>query len=369
MLAGALIAALLAVFAIKYVVNQVVLGVVLNLLALGLDRLPLRRGDGAELELVQQRRHARGAQDSAAGQHPDHRTVAVRPEHHRVPDLRADLRRRHPAVPYPMGAADARGWRAPEGCRHGRHQRAAHPLYQRADRRHARRSRRRVVNDRQQLGLREEHDRRPRLHRARGGHLRPLESARRGRRRAAVRVRDRRCRPCCHSSTRRSRSPRTSSACCPTSPPSSRWQAWSAACARPPPTANRTRADERRDQLAGVAHRGPSCDDIGVLRRTRSSPSVLRLSSTMAASSSAATSRTRRTDSPCVPSAESFLRWLPPVVDGSSLWLASTVPGVALMPCGRCRQLLWEFGGADMLIDHQSGPLPLSEPAAARVRA
>jgi cytidine deaminase len=35
--------------------------------------------------------------------------------------------------------------------------------------------------------------------------------------------------------------------------------------------------------------------------------------------------------------------------------------GAALMPCGRCRQLLWEHGGADMLIDHQSGPLPLSD--------
>ena len=35
--------------------------------------------------------------------------------------------------------------------------------------------------------------------------------------------------------------------------------------------------------------------------------------------------------------------------------------GAALMPCGRCRQLLWEHGGAHMLIDHQSGPLPLSD--------
>jgi cytidine deaminase len=34
--------------------------------------------------------------------------------------------------------------------------------------------------------------------------------------------------------------------------------------------------------------------------------------------------------------------------------------GAALMPCGRCRQLLWEHGGADTLIDHASGPLPLS---------
>jgi len=35
--------------------------------------------------------------------------------------------------------------------------------------------------------------------------------------------------------------------------------------------------------------------------------------------------------------------------------------GAALMPCGRCRQLLWEHGGAHMLIDHASGPLPLSD--------
>ena len=35
--------------------------------------------------------------------------------------------------------------------------------------------------------------------------------------------------------------------------------------------------------------------------------------------------------------------------------------GEALMPCGRCRQLLWEHGGADMVIDHASGPLPLAD--------
>jgi cytidine deaminase len=35
--------------------------------------------------------------------------------------------------------------------------------------------------------------------------------------------------------------------------------------------------------------------------------------------------------------------------------------GAALMPCGRCRQLLWEHGGGEMLIDHPAGVLPLSE--------
>jgi cytidine deaminase len=32
-----------------------------------------------------------------------------------------------------------------------------------------------------------------------------------------------------------------------------------------------------------------------------------------------------------------------------------------LMPCGRCRQILYEFGGKDLLIDHPDGPLPLGD--------
>jgi cytidine deaminase len=35
--------------------------------------------------------------------------------------------------------------------------------------------------------------------------------------------------------------------------------------------------------------------------------------------------------------------------------------GALLMPCGRCRQLLLEHGGPDMLIDHPAGPRPLSD--------
>ena len=35
--------------------------------------------------------------------------------------------------------------------------------------------------------------------------------------------------------------------------------------------------------------------------------------------------------------------------------------GTALMPCGRCRQLLWEHGGADCLLDSVSGIKPMSE--------
>lgn len=35
--------------------------------------------------------------------------------------------------------------------------------------------------------------------------------------------------------------------------------------------------------------------------------------------------------------------------------------GQRLMPCGRCRQLLWEHGGARLLVDTPDGVLPMSE--------
>lgn len=35
--------------------------------------------------------------------------------------------------------------------------------------------------------------------------------------------------------------------------------------------------------------------------------------------------------------------------------------GRPLMPCGRCRQLLLEHGGPDLLIDHEAGPKRLAE--------
>ena len=34
--------------------------------------------------------------------------------------------------------------------------------------------------------------------------------------------------------------------------------------------------------------------------------------------------------------------------------------GSVIMPCGRCRQLLWEHGGAECLVYTPSGSLPLS---------
>jgi cytidine deaminase len=34
--------------------------------------------------------------------------------------------------------------------------------------------------------------------------------------------------------------------------------------------------------------------------------------------------------------------------------------GNRLMPCGRCRQLLYEFGGDELLVDTPKGVLPMS---------
>jgi cytidine deaminase len=35
--------------------------------------------------------------------------------------------------------------------------------------------------------------------------------------------------------------------------------------------------------------------------------------------------------------------------------------GAVLLPCGRCRQLLWEQGGPDLLVDAAGGPVPMAE--------
>ena len=42
--------------------------------------------------------------------------------------------------------------------------------------------------------------------------------------------------------------------------------------------------------------------------------------------------------------------------------------GELLMPCGRCRQVIYEFGGADLLVDTPAGPETDDLGAAGRVR-
>ena len=109
--------------------------------------------------------------------------AAARPGAERVP------------VPHQMGAAPARGRREAEGGGHGRAPGHPHPL-RRGDRvRNAGRARRRVSLGRVRRLVQPEHDRGPRLHRARRGDLRALASWRRADRDAAVRLRQRAGRP------------------------------------------------------------------------------------------------------------------------------------------------------------------------------
>jgi cytidine deaminase len=48
---------------------------------------------------------------------------------------------------------------------------------------------------------------------------------------------------------------------------------------------------------------------------------------------------------------------------GGRLVAVACVDGASapLMPCGRCRQLLWEFGGPACLVDSARGPVPMSQ--------
>jgi cytidine deaminase len=40
---------------------------------------------------------------------------------------------------------------------------------------------------------------------------------------------------------------------------------------------------------------------------------------------------------------------------------AANTLGEVLLPCGRCRQLLWEHGGPELLVDTPGGPRPLAD--------
>lgn len=46
---------------------------------------------------------------------------------------------------------------------------------------------------------------------------------------------------------------------------------------------------------------------------------------------------------------------------GRLIAVSCSSPHGIVLPCGRCRQLLWEFGGAQCLVDTPDGPLPLVE--------
>lgn len=48
--------------------------------------------------------------------------------------------------------------------------------------------------------------------------------------------------------------------------------------------------------------------------------------------------------------------------DGNLVAVACrSVDGSVLMPCGRCRQVLYELGGPDCAVDTRRGPVPMTE--------
>ena len=132
--AGVLVSALLAVFSIRYLVNQVIVGVVLNVCVTRADQLPV-------LHAVLPEEH-RDLQHPAATSAPSRSRCSATSRSSARCFFDADHlvyimyvargRRLTSACSAPeVGPAPARRRRAPQGRRHRGHQRAAHPVRQR----------------------------------------------------------------------------------------------------------------------------------------------------------------------------------------------------------------------------------------------
>jgi hypothetical protein len=125
---GVLIAALLAVLAIRFLVDQVVVGIVLNLLALGVTGFLYERLMQPNAQSFKPA--APDADLAGAGpvRHPGDRPGAVQLQPAGLAGAAARGRRPPRTHPHPMGPADPGGRRAPHGGGHGRHPgaRAAH---------------------------------------------------------------------------------------------------------------------------------------------------------------------------------------------------------------------------------------------------
>ena len=122
MATGGLLALGLAVLAIRYRVDQIIAGVVINIFALGLtsfltSQILVRNPES------QRRTDFGPVQDPVAGRHSGDRADSLRPQFLCLRDVRAgrcdDLR----VVPDPMGASLEGRRGAPQGSRHGGHQR------------------------------------------------------------------------------------------------------------------------------------------------------------------------------------------------------------------------------------------------------
>ena len=182
-LAGGVVGALLAVFAIQYTVDQIILGVVLERPHPRPHRVPVRRPDGALRQHAELPADLQRGQDPAAGRHPDHRAGLLPGDDLPLPDLPGPGPGPGGPVQHPVGAAHPRGRRAPGRGRHRRHPGVRHPVPQRHHGGAWSRHRRRLPDHRLGRELRQGHVVRRGLHRARRDDLRAVHAVRRDRRR------------------------------------------------------------------------------------------------------------------------------------------------------------------------------------------
>ena len=174
---GALLGLLLAVLAIRFKVDQVIVGFAINFFVLGLtsfldSRVLTKNPQYNQVAVLRPLKHPDPLQ------HPGHRRGAVRSDDLRLRLVRAGLHPQLGAVPHPLGPPDAGRRRAPRGRRHARRRRAAGAVPQRHPGRDGGRPGRGLVAGRVHRSLRREHHRRPRVHRAGRADLRPLEPGR-----------------------------------------------------------------------------------------------------------------------------------------------------------------------------------------------
>ncbi len=196
MAAGALVALVLGIFAISYFVDQVIVGVVLNVLVIGVTSFMFSQVLTPNTAALNSPPRF-GTWDLPVDRgHPADRSDLVPTDPDRLPALRRRRRRHLGSLPHPVGAPRARGGRAPQGSRHGRDQRHRHPLPHRAARGRHRRCWRGVLHVGIGSAVQPRDDRRCWLHRPRRGDLRQVGPDSGDPRRTPVRLRARTSRAC-----------------------------------------------------------------------------------------------------------------------------------------------------------------------------
>ena len=119
----------------SYFVDQIIVGVVLNVLVIGVTGFLYGRLSGALPRHLEHPRDVLAVHDPPARRHPYSRSGAVQPVGDRVPDVRRRHRRARRAVQDQVRAARSCGRRASRRCRHRGYPGERRPGPQRADRR------------------------------------------------------------------------------------------------------------------------------------------------------------------------------------------------------------------------------------------